>query len=90
LSSSYTHLTKRHNDELEHMLTEHDVAFSRELKPDLGRGGAVFVSADVQHRDYVTHAWVDFPIKHIISRLGDYQLPTAPNAIAQDDASARK
>src|SRR6516164_5370078 len=36
--SSYTHLTKRHNDELEHMLTEHDVAFSRELKPDLRSG----------------------------------------------------
>lgn len=88
--SSYTHLTKRHNDELEHMLTKHDVAFSRELKPDLGRGGAVFVSADVPHRDYVTHAWVDYPIKDIVSRLGDYQLPTAPNAVAQDDASARK
>ena len=88
--SSYTHLTKRHNDELEHMLTEHDVAFSRELKPDLGRGGAAFVSADVPHRDYVTHAWVDYPIKDIVSRLGDYQLPTAPNAVAQDDASARR
>jgi hypothetical protein len=88
--SSYTHLTKRHNDELEHMLTEHDVAFSRELKPDLGRGGVAFVSADVPHRDYVTHAWVDYPIKDIVSRLGDYQLPTAPNAVAQDDASARK
>jgi hypothetical protein len=86
--SSYTRLTKRHNDELEHMLTEHDVAFSRELKPDLGRGGAAFVSADVPHRDYVTHAWVDYPIKDIVSRLGDYQLPTAPNAVAQ--ASARK
>ena len=88
--SSYTHLTKRHNDELEHMLTEHDVAFSRELKPDLGRGGAAFVSADVPHRDYVTHAWVDYPIKDIVSRLGDYQLPTAPNAVVQYDASARK
>jgi hypothetical protein len=88
--SSYTHLTKRHNDELEHMLTEHDVAFSRELKPDLGRGGAVFVSADVPHRDYVTHAWVDYPIKDIVSRLGDYQLPTAPNAVVQYDASARR
>jgi hypothetical protein len=86
--SSYTHLTKRHNDELEHMLAEHDVAFSRELKPDLGRGGAAFVSADVPHRDYVTHAWVDYPIKDIVSRLGDYQLPTAPNAVAQ--ASARE
>jgi hypothetical protein len=88
--SSYTHLTKRHNDELEHMLTKHDVAFSRELKPDLGRGGAVFVSADVPHRDYVTHAWVDYPIKDIVSRLGDYQLPTAPNTVVQYDASARR
>jgi len=88
--SSYTRLTKRHNDELEHMLTEHDVAFSRELKPDLGRGGAAFVSADVPHRDYVTHAWVDYPIKDIVSRLGDYQLPTSPSAVAQHDASVRK
>jgi hypothetical protein len=88
--SSYTRLTKRHNDELEHMLTEHDVAFSRELKPDLGRGGAAFVSADVPHRDYVTHAWVDYPIKDIVSRLGDYQLPTSPSAVARYDASARK
>ena len=88
--SSYTRLTKRHNDELEHMLTEHDVAFSRELKPDLGRGGAAFVSADVPHRDYVTHAWVADPIKDIVSRLGDYQLPTSPSAVAQHDASARK
>jgi len=88
--SSYTHLTKRHNDELEHMLTKHDVAFSRELKPDLGRGGAVFVSADVPHRDYVTHAWVDYPIKDTVSRLGDYQLPTAPNTVVQYDASARR
>ena len=88
--SSYTRLTKRHNDELEHMLSEHDVAFSRELKPDLGRGGAAFVSADVPHRDYVTHAWVDYPIKDIVSRLGDYQLPTSPSAVGQYDASARK
>jgi hypothetical protein len=70
------------------MLTKHDVAFSREFKPDLGRGGAVFVSADVPHRDYVTHAWVDYPIKDIVSRLGDYQLPTAPNTVVQSDASA--
>jgi len=88
--SSYTHLTKRHNDELEHMLTEHDVAFSLELKPGLGQGGVAFVSADVPHRDYVTHAWVDYPIKDIVSRLGDYQLPTAPNAVAEHDPSARK
>src|SRR6516162_1445639 len=88
--SSYTHSTKRHNEELERILTDHDVPFSRELKPDLGRGGVAFISADVPHRDYVTHAWVDYPIKDIVSRLGDYQLPTAPNAVAQYDGNARK
>src|SRR5258706_14511729 len=77
--SSYTHLTKRHNDELEHLLTKHDVAFSRELKPDLGRGGAVFVSADGPHRDYVTPAWVDCRIKEILSRRGDNHRRLAPN-----------
>ena len=87
--SSYTHLTKRRNDELEQMLTKHDVAFSRELKPDLGRGGAAFVSADVPHRDYVTHAWVDYPIKDIVGKLRDYQLPSASNAVAQYDASQK-
>ena len=88
--SSYTHSTKRHNEELERILTDHDVPFSRELKPDLGRGGVAFISADVPHRDYVTHAWVDYPIKDVVSRLGDYQLPTAPNTVAQYDANARK
>ena len=88
--SSYTHYTKRHNEELERILTDHDVPFSRELTLDLGRGGVAFISADVPHRDYVTHAWVDYPIKDIVSRLGDYQLSTAPNAVAQYDANARK
>src|SRR5215470_12061878 len=88
--SSYTHYTKRHNEELERILTDHDVPCSRELTLDLGRGGVAFISADVPHRDYVTHAWVDYPIKDIVSRLGDYQLPTAPNAVAQYDANARK
>jgi hypothetical protein len=88
--SSYTHHTKRHNEELERILTEHDVPFTRDINPDLGRGGVAFISADVAHRDYVTHAWVDYPIKDIVSRLGDYQLPTTPNAVAQYDANARR
>jgi hypothetical protein len=88
--SSYTHHTKRHNDELERMLTERDVPFSREIKPDLGRGGVAFVSADVPHRDYVTNAWTNYPIKDVVSRLGDYQLPTTPNAVAQYDPNRRQ
>jgi hypothetical protein len=73
------------------MLTDRDVPFSREIKPDLGKGGVAFIAADVPHRDYVTHAWVDYPIKDIVSRLGDYQLPTRPSTFAQyEPSSARR
>src|ERR1700757_3429817 len=81
--SSYTHYTKRHNLDLEHILAEHDISSSHEVKPDLSKGGVAFVEADVPHRDYVTHAWVDYPIKDVISRLADYQLPTRPSTVAQ-------
>jgi hypothetical protein len=88
--SSYTHHTKRRNQELERILTERDVPSSHELKPDLGKGGVAFVAADVSHRDYVTHAWVDLPIKDIVTRLADYQLPTPPSTVAQYDPNNRK
>jgi hypothetical protein len=88
--SSYTHHTKRRNLELARMLTERDVPVSHDLKQDLGNGGVAFISADVPHRDYVTRAWADYPIKDIISRLGDYQLPNSPNAVAQYEPNGRK
>jgi hypothetical protein len=88
--SSYTHYTKQHNTDLEHILAEHDVTVSHEIKPDLSRGGVAFVEADVPHRDYVTHAWVDYPIKDVISRLADYQLPMRPANVAQYDPAGRR
>ena len=88
--SSYTHYTKRHNKELERILADHDVPFSQELKPDLGKGGVAFIEANVSHRDYVTRAWVDYPIKDIVSRLSDYQLPVRPSAVAQYEPNGRK
>ena len=45
--SSYTHSTKRHNEELERILTEHDVPFTRDINPDLGRGGVEIGRAHV-------------------------------------------
>ncbi len=88
--SSYTHYTKGHNQELEHILAEHGVAFSHEIKPDLDKGGVAFVEADFPHRDYVTHAWVDYPIKDVVSRLADYQLPNRPSTVAQYDPNGRR
>jgi hypothetical protein len=74
--SAYTRSTQRHNTELEHMLSEHDVTFGRELKSSRLDGSVVFLPGDdgVRHRDFVNHAWADKPIKDILDRLPEYRL----------------
>ena len=74
--SAYTRSTQRHNAELEHMLSEHDVTFGRELKSSRLDGSVVFLPGDegVRHRDFVNHAWADKPIKDILDRLPEYRL----------------
>ena len=80
--SSYTHLTKRHNDDFERILAGSGVPIKREISADLGKGSVTFVEADLPHRDYVTHAWANYPIKDILNRLGDYRLSISPTARA--------
>ena len=74
--SAYTRSTQRHNAELEHMLSEHDVTFGRELKSSRLDGSVVFLPGDegIRHRDFVNHAWADKPIKDILDRLPEYRL----------------
>jgi hypothetical protein len=73
--SAYLGSTRDKNAELERILTERDVAFSTELEQRLGNGGVTILSggADVTHRDLVTHAWVDHPIKDLLKRLNGYR-----------------
>ena len=74
--SAYTRSTQRRNAELEHMLSERDVTFGRELKARRLDGSVVFLPGDdgIRHRDFVNHAWADKPIKDILDRLPEYRL----------------
>jgi hypothetical protein len=74
--SAYTRSTQRHNAELEHMLSERDVTFGRELRSSRMDGSVVFLPGDdgIRHRDFVNHAWADKPIKDILDRLPEYRL----------------
>ncbi|HEY1978882.1 MAG TPA: alpha/beta hydrolase [Xanthobacteraceae bacterium] len=81
--SSYTTHTEGHNAELKHLLSERSVAFSTELKPDHLQGSVTFLpTGDISHRDFVNHAWADYPVADILERMTDVIPKTAPANVA--------
>jgi hypothetical protein len=71
--SSYTPHTRRHNADLESILRSRSVSYGSELRHDHLAGSVTFLPAGpVSHRDFVTHAWADSPVKDILLRLDEY------------------
>src|SRR5262249_26789767 len=70
--SSYTPHTAHRNACLERLLRERSVPYSSELRTSHLQGMVTFLPAgDISHRDFVTHAWADNPIKDILARMDD-------------------
>jgi hypothetical protein len=69
--SAYTRYTKRHDQELIQMLREKGIAVSDDADGPLRPGSVVFVQSPdgVRHRDYVTHAWTDNPVKEVLLKM---------------------
>ena len=69
--SAYSRHTQRHDEELMQMLTEKGIAVSGDMDGPLRPGSVVFLrTADaVTHRDYVTRAWTDNPIKEVLVKM---------------------
>jgi hypothetical protein len=69
--SSYTHYTERHDRELMHMLRDKGIAVSENMDGPLKPGSVVFVETPegVTHRDYVTHAWTQNPVKEVLAKM---------------------
>ena len=69
--SSYTHYTERHDRELMQMLREKGIAISADMNGPLRPGSVVFVETPegVTHRNYVTHAWTENPVKDVLIKM---------------------
>src|SRR5438874_4136916 len=69
--SAYTRYTKRHDRELMQMLKEKDIAISEDMDGPLRPGSVVFVETPegVTHRDYVTLAWTENPVKEVLVKM---------------------
>jgi hypothetical protein len=71
--SCYTHYTKRHDDDLMRMLKDKGIAISEDMDQPLRPGSVVFVETPegVTHRDYVTHAWTENPVKEVLVKMAE-------------------
>jgi hypothetical protein len=71
--SSYTRSTRRHEDELIRMLKDKGIAVSDDMNAPLKPGSVVFVATPdgVTHRDYVTHAWTEKPLKEVLVKMAE-------------------
>jgi hypothetical protein len=69
--SAYTRYTKRHDNELMQMLKDKGIAIAEDLDGPLRPGSVVFVETPegVTHRDYVTHAWTENPVKEVLVKM---------------------
>jgi hypothetical protein len=69
--SAYTRYTKRHDRELMQILKEKEVAISEDMDGPLRPGSVVFVETPegVTHRDYVTRAWTENPVKEVLVKM---------------------
>ena len=69
--SAYANSTRAKNAEFERALAEQDIPVKTHLEQNIGQGSVTFISTgtDTLHRDFVTHAWTEHPIKDLLQRL---------------------
>ncbi|MBO0762978.1 MAG: alpha/beta hydrolase [Hyphomicrobiaceae bacterium] len=72
--STYTHSTQARNDQLQKVLAGRHIPVATSLEPRLRPGSVAFLPApkDADHRDFLTYAWVDDPLKDLLDRLKGY------------------
>jgi hypothetical protein len=87
--SAYTRYTQRHDRELMQMLKDKGIAISDEMDGPLRPGSVVFVKTPdgVTHRDYVTHAWTENPVKEVLVKMAETPALTRIAASTPSSAS---
>jgi hypothetical protein len=87
--SAYTRYTKRHDRELMQMLKDKGIAVAEDMDGPLRPGSVVFVETPegVTHRDYVTHAWTENPVKEVLAKMAATPALTRVAASAASPAS---
>jgi hypothetical protein len=69
--SAYTRYTRPHDRELIEMLKQKGITVAENMDGPLRPGSVVFVQTPdgVRHRDYVTHAWTENPVREVLAKM---------------------
>jgi hypothetical protein len=69
--STYSRYTEGRNVRLQKILAERQIAFTMALEQRLKPGSVAFLPApkEAHHKDFLTHAWIDAPLKDLLARL---------------------
>ena len=69
--SSYTHYTARRDRELMSMLRQKGISVTEGMDGPLRPGSVMFVETGegITHRDYVTRAWTQNPLKDVLVKM---------------------
>lgn len=73
--SAYTRYTRRRDDELVRLLSSKGINVGHGLNKPLKPGTVAFVATrdSITHRDYVTRAWTDHPVRDVLVRMAEYR-----------------
>jgi hypothetical protein len=77
--SAYSSSSRPENTLLQNALAEHDLKIEAEPRPLRLRQGSVtflFAGNDIDHKDFVTDAWVRDPLKAVLAAIEGYRRPT--------------
>ncbi len=69
--STYSRSTEGRNTQLQKVLIDRHIPFTTSLEPRLKPGSIAFLPAakEAHHRDFLTYAWVDAPLRDVLDRL---------------------
>ena len=89
--SAYTRYTQRHDRELMQMLKDKGIAISDDMDRPLHPGSVVFVKTPdgVTHRDYVTHAWTENPVREVLLKMASTPALTRVASNGNDTSNNR-
>jgi len=89
--SAYTRYTQHHDRELIEMIRDKGISVSESMDGPLHPGSVVFVKTPdgVTHRDYVTHAWADKPLRDVLVKMASAPALTRLAASSADRAISR-
>ena len=71
LISTFTNSTRAGNEKLQHLLAERGIQSDTTLDRQLQPGSVALIpgASDTTHRDFLTRAWVDLPLRDVLARI---------------------